>query len=328
MSCFEPLRGIYKGKDENGKKILKIVPMKAWTSEAFSSDVKFFEIPCGHCIGCRADQAKEWANRLLLESQDSKFNYFVTLTYSDLYVPRNAFGLNLNTGEVVERLTLSKEHVQKFMKRLRRRLDCPVRYYCAGEYGDQTERPHYHLILFLFDRQLDLCQIGYGNPPRFSCELIQECWSDPVNGEPFGKVEVDPANYYTFKYVAQYVTKKIGIRPNEQYIAEGRLPPFSLMSRKPGIGSRYFDVHPECQTLDKLVIGTPDGAVEISPSKYFKKKVREIDPVYADEVADRNLKKAYALCTERLHLTNELYYDRIETDKLLFTKKQKQRIKI
>ena len=53
-------------------------------------------LPCGHCLGCRSDQARMWSNRLLMESFYHDSAYFVTLTYDDLHLP-----CNLLNGEVV-----------------------------------------------------------------------------------------------------------------------------------------------------------------------------------------------------------------------------------
>ena len=38
--------------------------------------------------------------------------------------------------------------VQKFLKRLRKAYRGKLRYFVAGEYGEQTARPHYHMILY------------------------------------------------------------------------------------------------------------------------------------------------------------------------------------
>ena len=40
------------------------------------------------------------------------------------------------------------EDIQKFLKRLRKAYRGKLRYFVAGEYGEQTARPHYHMILY------------------------------------------------------------------------------------------------------------------------------------------------------------------------------------
>ena len=93
------------------------------------------EIPCGKCILCRKQKAAEWSLRMYHELSTSQKASFVTLTYDDTKLPANQ--------------TLVKAHLQNFMKRLRKRIEPEkLRYYAVGEYGDKTQRPHYHMILF------------------------------------------------------------------------------------------------------------------------------------------------------------------------------------
>lgn len=40
-------------------------------------------IPCGQCEDCRIKRSKEWAQRIVLESQQHEHNWFLTLTYND-----------------------------------------------------------------------------------------------------------------------------------------------------------------------------------------------------------------------------------------------------
>lgn len=67
------------------------------------------------------------------ESQSHDFSCFVTLTYDDEHMP---YGGDLHY-----------RHFQLFLKKLRKRLGRPVRYFMCGEYGDRLGRPHYHAIL-------------------------------------------------------------------------------------------------------------------------------------------------------------------------------------
>ena len=44
---------------------------------------KTIEVPCGHCVACRIARSREWAVRLLHESEFWDDFCFVTLTYDD-----------------------------------------------------------------------------------------------------------------------------------------------------------------------------------------------------------------------------------------------------
>lgn len=104
----------------------------------------FFLVPCGHCVLCREKKASEWSFRALCENQTSSSQpLFVTLTYDNKHKP--------NRG-------VEKRAIQLFMKRLRRNLDKmrvlhDIRYFACAEYGKNTHRPHYHLILWNFPRE-------------------------------------------------------------------------------------------------------------------------------------------------------------------------------
>ena len=93
------------------------------------------ELPCGQCIGCRLERSRQWAMRCLHEASLYDSNSFITLTYDDSNLP---YGGSLNY-----------EDFQKFMKRLRKRINSKVRFYMGGEYGSEgTMRPHFHACLF------------------------------------------------------------------------------------------------------------------------------------------------------------------------------------
>lgn len=91
--------------------------------------------PCGKCLPCKINKSREWTNRLLLENMTSKDSLFLTLTYSDDYLP--------------DQDALRPSHLTKFLKRLRRNNEpTKIRYFAVGEYGDRSWRPHYHLALY------------------------------------------------------------------------------------------------------------------------------------------------------------------------------------
>lgn len=173
---------------------------------------EYFRLPCGSCLGCRMSRAREWALRCSLESSFHAETCWVTLTYDDAHVPP----------------TLHKPHVSGWLKRLRARLgDRRIRFFASGEYGERTERPHYHAILF---------GVSGGS-------AIQDTW-------PYGFTRTDPLTPAAIAYVAGYAAKKIGWKlENGERVdySTGEVyeyqAPFVLMSRRPGIGGearRYW----------------------------------------------------------------------------------------
>lgn len=315
MACFNPLIGVYLGDKADGKKKIKIISKDRLSQ--YDKTHLCYQLPCGKCVGCRKDQANEWSNRLLLESLYHKYNYFVTLTYCDEYLPYTE-RIKLNTGEITDGNTLVKEHISSFVKRLRQKLDLPLRFYAAGEYGDVSERSHYHLILFM-DEPLELYPFGMTKDGyiKYRSSLIESCWIDTKdrrynkdafekgdNPNKIGNVEVEIANYNLFRYIARYVTKKVGDKTAKEYIMENRAPPFNLCSRSPGIGYQYFIDHPEEMEKERIYVSTPQGVVNFPPPRYYKKKFREYNPVLAERRAMKNMKKLDDVLYAEMDSTN------------------------
>ena len=155
MSCYHPLIGIpVKGETTvNGKQ--KYWIRKREDSADFQKELDLNEhilIPCGHCIGCRLDYSRSWADRMMLELETAKKGLFITLTYNN----ENAHWSEFDEFGIPVYATLDKRDCQLFMKRLRKRFqNLSIRFYLAGEYGEITLRPHYHAILF----GIGLCDI-------------------------------------------------------------------------------------------------------------------------------------------------------------------------
>lgn len=152
----------------------------------------------------------------MLETTQHPHSAFVTLTYSDENNP----------------VTLVPKHLQDFLKRLRKKLEpSKIRFYAVGEYGDQTERPHYHLAIFNFPS----CLHGWTRPRTHmlgksccaSCDLIRDTWG--LGAVFLGTLEDNSANY-----IAGYVTKKLTSKSDPRL--SGRHPEFGRMSNRPGIG--------------------------------------------------------------------------------------------
>ena len=70
-------------------------------------------VPCRHCLGCRIDYSRMWANRMCLELKDNPNAIFVTLTYDNEHLPLIASSDPVASGsEFVA--TLSKRDFQLF----------------------------------------------------------------------------------------------------------------------------------------------------------------------------------------------------------------------
>jgi hypothetical protein len=140
----------------------------------------FQYIPCGQCIGCRLDYSRKWADRMVMESSFHENSWFLTLTYDQAHLPSSKLILDEQTGEVVDSPfhTLVKKDMQDFIKRLRKNTNQKIRYYLVGEYGDETYRPHYHLILFgLKLDDLQFFKFSDLQNPYYVSPMISKCWN-------------------------------------------------------------------------------------------------------------------------------------------------------
>lgn len=193
---------------------------------------------CGRCLPCRKKRASQWGARLSHEAATmGSTGLFVLLTYNPDNVPVAPSG----------KLTLSRRDVQLFVKRLRKAVRIRKRnprtgrmvytarklrvFYC-GEYGTNTNRPHYHFIIF-------------GLTPQYR-HLIWRCWRKcdyyDENCGTYSCQQVDVVKHGTraYRYVAGYTLKrKRGESRMQDYDYDGIEPEFQGHSL--GIGYDYCD---------------------------------------------------------------------------------------
>ena len=279
MACYHPLRGVVLGKTENGKKNIKILKESDFSFEV--SDVEYINIPCGKCIGCRLDYSRQWADRCMLEAKYHSANSFITLTYNDDNLPDCNPVFDVDTGEYLRDgiiHPLVKKDFQDFMKRLRDRVgyDTPIRFYACGEYGSKNFRPHYHAILFGYDFKDDrvLLKRNYQGDDYYVSKLLESCWNK-------GFSMIANVDWNCCAYVSRYVAKKM-FKENDLYYKENVPSEFTLMSRKPGIGRKYYDEHKlDILENQRIYLGSDKGSKEIRPPKYYD---RLFDIDYPDEM--------------------------------------------
>lgn len=239
--------------------------------------VRSLFLPCGQCIGCRLERARQWAIRIMHEAQLYEENCFITLTYDDDHLPVNN--------------SLWYPDFQKFMKRLRKRWN--VRFFCCGEYGEDDWRPHFHSALFGYAFRSDRVRwkkTGGGFYIYRSPEL-EALW-------PYGFSSVGDLSFESAAYIARYVTKKVtGNKAESHYrrvdVETGEVywlePEFVHMSLKPGIGSEWFDKFgAEVFPLDRVVArGVPS-----KPPKYYDVLHGRVDPSGLEVVKQERILRA------------------------------------
>lgn len=182
-----------------------IAPKLIWPHRSIewcdANEEKPVSVRCGKCVPCLVAKRNDWSFRLYQEWRHSTSAHFITLTYDEKHYP----------GQ------LQKRDLQLFFKRLRKHDKAPnIRYFAVGEYGTNYGRAHYHALVF-----------NTSTPNAYA-----KAWQDS-KGKPIGIVHVGKVSAASCAYVTKYVIQS-------DVPGDGREKPFTLMSRKYGIGGKYL----------------------------------------------------------------------------------------
>lgn len=196
------------------------------------------QVPCGRCVECMKLRINSWYVRIEEELKISKTAHFLTLTYENDKIPVTPFG----------EITLDYRDIQLFIKKLRKRQpETKIRYFCAGEYGEKTERPHYHIIIF---NVLDVNNFA-------------ACWT---NGFVHVGTVQSESIFYTLKYSLKRATKW------KKRQEDDRLPEKAICSQKLGISFltekmvKYFKDDPSRNV-------TMLGNIKLPLPRYYRDKI-------------------------------------------------------
>lgn len=218
-------------------------------------------VPCGVCMACRITRTEHWAMRIEHEMH-GKTGCFLTLTYAE------------------DPITLSKQELQKFFKRLRRKLDVPIKYYACGEYGDRTARPHYHAIIIGWS-PLDIPGDikTHGSNTR-SSTFVESIWK-------FGNNTVGSVTPESIRYVTGYIRKKLyGDKAIEEY--GDRIPPFALMSL--GLGKDFL--LDNADRLSTNLMMTRNGK-RVSLPRYYKDQLDKLETYASSRMRWKSKKERF-----------------------------------
>lgn len=166
--------------------------------------------------------------------------WFLTLTYHPKYVKRTSDG----------RLSLRFRDVQLFLKKLRK-AKFYAKYVCVGEYGTQTKRPHYHMLLWTD------CPV----------HRLENFWSTR-SGKTLGSIHIGTITMQSAMYALKYI-----IQPKQK--AEDGIEKTRAQFSK-GLGLAYlssavYDYH----TFDydsPNFVGVVDGQ-KVALPRYYRYKI-------------------------------------------------------
>lgn len=197
-------------------------------------------VPCGRCIACRIRKQSEWSLRIMHENACHKKSCFVTLTLDEKNLPWDN--------------SVSKDVLRNFMKRLRKNVSPTlIRYFGCGDYGDEGDRPHYHIALFgvgTIDHKFRWRNRAESGP-------VVEAWDR-------GFVEISEMNFERAKYVAKYILRK----KSGDYASEFREEPFRSCSKTLGLPYAI-----ENEAKIKKLKSCTIGGVKVGIPRYYLKKI-------------------------------------------------------
>lgn len=215
--------------------------------------------PCGKCEACLVKKKQAWVFRLSEHFKSCDSAFFVTLTYSDNNVP--FYRICSTEPEVCwSRLAacvpdgiagVSKYDVQTFIKRLRKAVHpFKIQYFLCSEYGPQTGRPHYHMLLFNFPKAFDVWK------------YINDAWG-------LGFISISNVTPARISYVAKYCVNPLVsdvVRPKT----------FMLCSK--GIGRSYSDDLRNCEYhRNRMSPLIKKGEKMIPLPRYYREKIFTYD---------------------------------------------------
>jgi len=213
-----------------------------------------YDVPCGKCPVCIKNRVNGWVFRCMQEDKRSIASHFITLTYDTRHVPISPNGFMTLSPKVFPILKNGKRgktktcDLTKFFKRLRKlQPKVKLKYYAVGEYGGQTERPHYHAIVFNVTDE----------------EFFVKAWDK-------GIVHVGSVTGDSVGYTAGYINKG-SIVPKHKM--DDRVKEFSVMSND--IGSNYLTkqiIAYHRADLSRNYV-TLDGGVKVPLPKYYRDKI-------------------------------------------------------
>lgn len=172
---------------------------------------------CGQCEYCRCLDKMDKVNRLKLEHGVRPYAFFVTLTYSDEFMPIFSGLANLWRPDLTS-----------FIDRIRNQLP-KITVFAVGEYGGslfgssdakREIHPHYHLAIFSAHPEIE-------SVIRSVCERK---WK-------FGHCHILRLSGGLIDYITGYVSKKLtNERSMRKIMGLNISPEFTYSSRRPAIG--------------------------------------------------------------------------------------------
>lgn len=285
---------------------------------------KYGYVPCGKCVDCRKKMQNSWKFRLMSEFltlKEQGWNVgFCTLTYSERNMPYIPKVLFKDESKYCKVKCFSKEDVDNLVTNIRQyckyhykfkkirqedgdSLDNNIRYFVSSEYGSETKRPHYHMIIAWpstvdykvmhglikkFWLNKDKESLGYVFPRDYRGDLESGCKSFEVVGDP------TKALSYVSKYACKdmdFIKEIDGLDLDESKRIYAKIQPFHKQSQCLGFErvKRMTDAE-KMEVFTKGISFVGDGESYQIPM-YIKNKIMYNNYYVVDENGKRLVKR-------------------------------------
>ena len=161
-------------------------------------------VPCGRCLACKEEIAKEYTLRYCMHKNEQGLlkTAFLTLTYNNENLPINEnYKMTLRKKDIVDYLKATREQLRRDSKKTNQNL-LNYLYYLSGEYGEEKNRPHYHIVL------------SYNNK-RILNEFVKQWEETKGNVKCYDNASIQSI-FYTIGYVDKKTCEKIRQRKTEE----------------------------------------------------------------------------------------------------------------
>lgn len=223
-------------------------------AQNYDKSQKPFKVPCGKCVECLLERSREWSIRCVHEAKVNEQNCFITLTYSDQNLPKDK--------------ELHHRDFQLFMKRLRKKAGKDIGFFMCGEYGDTTQRPHYHALIFGWrPKDLHPWSTNKHGDQLWTSKELDDIWG--LNDHELCPNKIGDITQKSAAYVARYVLKKQNKDAKQGY---------QRSSKKYAIGKRWLEKYWRDIFINgKGTIVLLDGTKSKIP-RYYEKWLEENHP--------------------------------------------------
>lgn len=299
----------------------------SWSQKHYSKEFATFQLPCGQCIECRLEYARNWAIRCVHESKMYSQNSFITLTYSDekLTSPKlqyrdfQLFSMRLRSHIRRQvRKKIGKINWSQMDQQQRKEIydAFQIGIFVTGEYGEKTKRPHWHALIFNWEPMDKEYKYSNERGDRvFSSKTLNDLW-------PLGIAELGSVTFESAGYCARYSAKKL-VHGKDGHEFE----PISKKSTRHAIGKKFIEKYHD-DIFNHGYIILPDGTKTSIP-RYYEKWLLKHEPQkwqhYVTRTKQLKIQKAALRAQKEAHEESSINNTRLNARKGLTIKRNDAR---